>query len=68
MSGDAPPLWGEASFNQQAEMTDVFKLASFVQLNMPRTNPILTPDQALDVATFINNQPRPQGQPLTIGY
>jgi thiosulfate dehydrogenase len=39
-------------------MNDVAKMAAFVQRNMPKTDPgSLTPQEAYDVAAFINSKP-----------
>lgn len=54
-----PPLWGENSFNSQAGMHDVATLASFLYYNMPYQNPELTVEEALDIAAYISQQPRP---------
>ena len=55
----APPLWGSASFNDGAGMHKSENLASFAFYNMPKTNPYLTAEQALDLAAFVSAQPRP---------
>lgn len=56
----APPLWGERSFTTGSTMTRVEVLAPFVAANMPRQNPTLSAEQALDVAAFVVAQPRPE--------
>ena len=56
----APPLWGDNSFNDGAGMATPATMAAFAHLNMPRGNPNLTPEQALDVAAFVDSQPRPK--------
>ncbi|MCE5226990.1 MAG: c-type cytochrome [Porphyromonadaceae bacterium] len=56
---EVPPLWGSGSFNDGAGMNKVDNLAAFAFQNMPRTNPYLTAEQALDVAVFVSAQPRP---------
>jgi len=39
-------------------MNDIAKMAAFVQHNMPKTDPdSLTPQEAYDVATYINSKP-----------
>ena len=57
-----PPLWGDKSYNVSAGMYRLSKLAGFVKYNMPYTEkqgaPILTDEQAWDVASFVNSQPR----------
>lgn len=55
-----PPLWGSSSFNARAGMHSVPTLASFVYYNMPYTQADLSKKEALDVAAFINEQPRPE--------
>lgn len=62
-SNVGPPLWGPKSFNDGAGMNKVEMLASFAFANMPRGAPGLSVDQALDVAAFITQQPRPHFQP-----
>jgi len=55
----APPLWGNGSFNDGAGMNRSETFAAFAFQNMPRTDPNLTSEQALDVAAFVSSQPRP---------
>ncbi len=58
-----PPLWGDDSFNDGAGMDRLIAAANFVHANMPNgTNwqaPVLPPEDAWDVAAFIQAQPRP---------
>lgn len=54
-----PPLWGKNSFNDAAGMSRIDTLAAFIYKNMPQDNEVLTEDQALDVAAFVLQQPRP---------
>lgn len=55
-----PPLWGPKSYSIGASMAREERAASFIQHNMPQTNPgTLTPQQAFDVAAFVNSHPRP---------
>jgi thiosulfate dehydrogenase len=55
-----PPLWGPHSYNIGAGMARVRTAASFIHVAMPYDNPgSLTPQQAYDVATYINSRPRP---------
>ncbi len=56
----APPVWGAKSYNDGAGMAKPETLAAFARLNMPRGNANLTVEQALDVAQFIDSQPRSQ--------
>lgn len=56
----APPLWGARSFNIGAGMARLRVTAAFVRTNMPFDAPgTLTPQQAFDVAAFVNAHPRP---------
>ena len=55
-----PPLWGPRSYNIGAGMARVNTAARFIHHLMPRDRPgSLTPQQAFDVATYINTRPRP---------
>ena len=59
-SAVAPPLWGDRSYNIGAGMARIRTAAAFIHQLMPRDRPgSLTPQQAFDVATFINTRPRP---------
>ena len=56
----APPLWGPRSYNVGAGMARINTAASFIQALMPIDRaPTLTPQQAFDVASYINTRPRP---------
>lgn len=58
-----PPLWGEHSYNNGAGIYRLSSFAGFVQNNMPNPtsyhHPLLTNEQAWDVAAFVNSRPRP---------
>ena len=58
-----PPLWGNDSFNNGAGMNRVITAANFIKGNMPFgttfDSPILTDEEAYDVAGYINQQNRP---------
>jgi thiosulfate dehydrogenase len=54
-----PPLCGDNSFNDGAGMNLLQMSASFIYRNMPYEQPILTKDQALDVAAYLISRPRP---------
>jgi thiosulfate dehydrogenase len=58
-----PPLWGADSFNAAAGMGRVETVAAFIHANMPlgssQSAPVLTPEQAWDIAAFIDTRPRP---------
>jgi thiosulfate dehydrogenase len=60
-----PPLWGADSFNADAGMGKLATAAAFVHANMPYLTdyraPVLTEQQAWDVAAFLTSQPRPAG-------
>src|SRR5205085_5135808 len=59
-----PPLWGTQTFNVSAGMYRISLLAGFIKNNMPFginwKKPVLTNEEAWDVAAFINSQPRPK--------
>jgi thiosulfate dehydrogenase len=59
-----PPLWGEESYNTAAGLFRLSRFAGFVKANMPNgatfDNPILTDEEAWDVAAFVNAMPRPR--------
>lgn len=58
-----PPLWGPDSFNAGAGMHQLATAAAFIHDNMPlgatAAAPVLTPEDARDIAAFIEAQPRP---------
>ncbi len=58
-----PPLWGGESFNAAAGMSRLETAAAFIRANMPYNinynEPVLTEQQAWDVAAFMISQPRP---------
>ena len=59
-SAAIPPLWGAQSFNAGAGMHEVEKAARFIRANMPLgQGNTLTPDQARDIAAYIDGKPRP---------
>jgi thiosulfate dehydrogenase len=59
---DVPPVWGDGSFNDGAGMAGESTLASFIYWNMPYmdSTPVLSEEQAQDVAAYILTQPRPK--------
>lgn len=60
----APPLWGSRSYNVGAGMARIVTAASFIHAVMPIDRAQkLTPQQAFDVATYINTRPRPNFPP-----
>ena len=60
---EIPPLWGNDSFNAAAGMSRIDIAAAFIHANMPigasDREPILTQQQAWDVAAFMTAKPRP---------
>jgi thiosulfate dehydrogenase len=64
-----PPLWGEASFNAGAGMAKIAYAASYIHDNMPfgisYVDPVLTVQQAWDVAAFMDSKPHPPATPET---
>ncbi|MEZ5953253.1 MAG: c-type cytochrome [Hyphomonas sp.] len=67
-----PPLWGRDSFNTGAGMHRILKSASFIRANMPFgvsfEAPVLTEEEAFDIAAFINVQSRPEMTGLDRDY
>jgi thiosulfate dehydrogenase len=65
-----PPLWGPNSYQEGSSMHRVIKAARFIKYNMPNKQatldePVLTDQEALDVAAFINDgsiHPRPKSK------
>ncbi len=56
-----PPLWGENAFNWGAGMASFNNAAAFIYANMPYgMSYSLTPQEAWDVAYFMDAQERPQ--------
>ncbi|MEX1188967.1 MAG: c-type cytochrome [Bacteroidia bacterium] len=58
-----PPLWGENSYNTKAGLYRLSRLAGYVKSNMPNGSsfafPLISDEDAWDVAAYINTQPRP---------
>jgi thiosulfate dehydrogenase len=58
-----PPLWGPDSFNTGAGMGRLISAASFIRSNMPNgttaDQPLLTAEQAWDVAAYVESMERP---------
>jgi thiosulfate dehydrogenase len=59
-----PPLYGENSYNTGAGLYRLSRFAAFVKSNMPYgvtfENPLLTDEEAWDVAAYVNSMPRPE--------
>jgi thiosulfate dehydrogenase len=64
-----PPLWGDASFNAGAGMAKTAYAASYIHDNMPfgvtYEAPLLTVQQAWDVAAYMISKPHPPAPPET---
>lgn len=58
-----PPLWGKDSYNDGAGMARLLTATRFIKANMPLGStydaPLLTDDEAYDVAAYINSFDRP---------
>ena len=58
-----PPLWGPHSYNDGAGLYRLSNFAGFVKNNMPfgttYKHPVLSDEEAWDVAAFVNSRPRP---------
>lgn len=69
-----PPLWGPDSYQPGSSMHRVIKQAQWIKANMPQdiakwNQPVLTDEEALDVAAFVNDDrihSRPN--PVTFDY
>lgn len=57
-SARVPPLWGYASYNKGAGLHRMDLLAGFIKANMPLGAALLSDQEALDVAAWINLQER----------
>jgi len=64
-----PPLWGDGAYNTAAGMADIRTAAAFVHANMPDgitwQDPMLSEQEAWDVAAYMNSMARPKGPPRT---
>ncbi|PKL77124.1 MAG: hypothetical protein CVV27_06730 [Candidatus Melainabacteria bacterium HGW-Melainabacteria-1] len=63
-----PPLWGPDSFNTGAGMHRLITAARYIKANMPLGQPVLSAEQAFDVAAYINSQPRPVKASLELDF
>jgi thiosulfate dehydrogenase len=65
-----PPLWGDDSFNAASGMAKLAYAAAYVRTNMPfgvrYQDPVLSVQQAWDVAAYMNSKPRPPSPPGAI--
>ncbi|MCC5938673.1 MAG: c-type cytochrome [Lunatimonas sp.] len=59
-----PPLWGAQSYNNGAGLYRMSRFAGYVKTNMPLgatfERPMLTDEQAWDVAAYVNSMTRPE--------
>lgn len=60
-----PPLWGKNSYNTSAGLNRIQKLSGFIYDNMPydtasHEKPVLSEEEAWDVAAYIISKSRPQ--------
>jgi thiosulfate dehydrogenase len=59
-----PPLAGPSSYNTGAGLFRLSKFAGYVKSNMPKgttyENPVLSDEEAWDVAAYVNSLPRPE--------
>jgi thiosulfate dehydrogenase len=62
-----PPLWGDDSFNAAAGMAKLTYAAAYIRTNMPfgvrYQDPVLSTQQAWDVAAYMTSKPRPSAPP-----
>jgi thiosulfate dehydrogenase len=67
-----PPLWGDDSFNDGSGMARVITLTDFLHSNMPHgadyRNPMLTREEAWDVAAYVESQARPHKSGLASDF
>lgn len=67
-----PPLWGTDSYNDGAGMARLLTAARFIKGNMPlgvtHESPILSDEEAYDVAAYINSFSRPQKANKELDY
>ena len=59
-----PPLWGKHSYNTGAGLFRISRFAGYVKNSMPFNlvnykHPLLSDEEAWDVAAFVNSRPRP---------
>ncbi|WP_242394713.1 c-type cytochrome [Anaeromyxobacter oryzisoli] len=54
-----PPVWGPRSYNAGAGLANVGKLAGWLRATMPPDDPSLSEQDAVNVAAYVDAQPRP---------
>ena len=63
-AGDgSPPLWGKGAYTDGSTLHNIDTLAVYTHRFMPPEAATLTPEQALDVAAYVDAQPRPHFVP-----
>ena len=60
-----PPLWGDRSYNTAAGLYRLSRFAGYIKSNMPNLTsshdkPVLTDEEAWDIAAYVNSMPRPE--------
>ncbi|HXQ41146.1 MAG TPA: c-type cytochrome [Candidatus Udaeobacter sp.] len=69
---ELPPLWGPDSYNDGAGMNRLLTLAAYARNNMPYGTtfnaPLLTKEEAYDVAAYVASQERPARANLDRDY
>lgn len=67
-----PALWGSHSYNNGAGTNRLLTTAAFIHSNMPLgarwDHPVITIDDAYDVAGYLSSKPRPQMRGLAKDY
>jgi thiosulfate dehydrogenase len=58
-----PPMWGDHSYNHGAGLYRLSRFAGYIKANMPLgatyKAPLLSDEEAWDLAAFVNSMPRP---------
>ena len=63
-AGDgSPPLWGKGAYTDGSPLHNVDIFAVYTHRFMPPEAATLTPEQSLDVAAYVDGQPRPHFAP-----
>ncbi len=57
---EGPAAWGEKSYNDGAGLSHVDQLAAWLKVAMPLGDPTLSEQDAIDIASYVNSQPRPK--------
>ena len=58
--GNIPPVWGPRSYNAGAGLAEISKLAGWLKVAMPLGDASLTDEETLDIAAYVDSQPRPK--------